>query len=371
MDKLCTKYSLGYQLRDEEDSIVSIVRDYRADICEVYFALPGQPSGRAPLGFASGGNESKVDRIFTEELAELSHMGIDLVLLFNANCYGDKATSSELRDQVKRQIDELLNHYNLVAVTTTSPFIARIIKQTFPQLECRASVNMRIGTVQAMVYLADYFDGFYLQREYNRDFDRIRELYEWCYSHGKKLHLLANSGCLRYCPFQTFHDNLVAHEANISNQKNVSMRYPSPCWEFMDQRENWHCFLQNTWIRPEDIKHYVPYFQTIKLATRMHASPRRVIAAYSAGRFYGNLLNLTEPSYNPLFAGNIIDNSLFPGDWFQRTTTCDKNCHSCDYCKNIFEKVCIKIDDSYQDLPRKTVNKSNKTSKHLENTSVI
>ena len=47
----------------------------------------------------------------------------------------------------------------MASVTTTSPLIAKFIKNNFEELEVRASVNMEIGTVQGLDYLAEYFDG--------------------------------------------------------------------------------------------------------------------------------------------------------------------------------------------------------------------
>ena len=55
-------------------------------------------------------------------------------------------------------------------------------------IDVRASVNMRIGTVKGMQYVTEFFDSFYLQREYNRDFTRIKEVKEWCNSHNKGLY---------------------------------------------------------------------------------------------------------------------------------------------------------------------------------------
>ena len=84
-------------------------------------------------------------------------------------------------------------------------------------MDVRASVNMRLGTVRAMEYVSHLFDSFYIQREYNRDLDRIDELREWAGRNGKRLYMLANSGCLLWCAVQTFHDNMVAHEAEVAD----------------------------------------------------------------------------------------------------------------------------------------------------------
>lgn len=338
------RFSIGYQLPDEDDSTVEIAKDFRAHISEVYFAMPGDPSGRAPLAYSDGTVNIEEKEYFYHEIDQLHQMGIKLVLLLNASCYGPYARSQQLKNYTCKLVRQLRENYDLSVLTTTSPFIAKGIKRSFgEEVEIRASVNMRIGSIKGMSYLADWFDGFYMQREFNRDFSRIRKLRQWCNHHGKSLHLLANSGCLNFCSWQTFHDNLVAHEKEMSEIPNVRSQYPSPCWEFMSHPENWVTFLQNSWIRPEDIKHYEPYFETIKLATRMHARPRSVVAAYAEGRFLGNLLELMEPSYAPLWAGYIIDNSRFPDDWFERTTKCHKDCEDCQYCRRVLRDILVNV----------------------------
>ena len=67
-----------------------------------------------------------------------------------------------------------------------------------------------------MKYLEKDFCGFYMKRELNRDFEMIEKLHGWCKENGKKFYLLANSGCLNFCSAHNFHDNLVAHEEEIS-----------------------------------------------------------------------------------------------------------------------------------------------------------
>jgi collagenase-like PrtC family protease len=231
------------------------------------------------------------------------------------------------------------------AVTTMSPMIASTVKRHFSKIDVRASVNMRLGTVKAFEYVRELFDSFCMQREYNRDLQRVRELKEWCDAHGKKLTLLANSGCLNFCAVQTFHDNLVSHESEVCETINVEERSPALCWTYYKNPENWVSFLQNSWIRPEDVSRYAPYCSVMKLATRMHANPRRVIEAYCRGSFKGNLLDLLEPGHGPIFAPCIVDNSRFPADWFKRTAECDKRCHACSYCAGVLKQVLARCDE--------------------------
>jgi len=337
------KFAVGYQLPDEDDGVLSIAADYREHVAEVYFALPGAASGRSVVGMAGTRVDVEAGRVMAGELRALRDLGIGLTLLINANCYGDDAISRGFAALIRRQVGDLVEDNLLGCVTTTSPFVARILKESNPDIEIRASVNMRIGTVKAMEYLADGFDGYYMQRDYNRDLARIAGLSEWCRRNGKTLHLLANSGCLHFCPFQTYHDNLVAHEKGIVRRDNVPNKYPAPCWDYIAKPQNRVRLLQNTWIRPEDIGRYEPYFDTVKLATRMHSRPRMVVDAYVRRRHRGNLLDLMEPSYVPLLPGCILDNTRFPSDWFDRTSSCGRCCDSCDYCNEVLERVLVEI----------------------------
>ena len=325
---MAMKYSIGYQLPDEYDSIAEIVQDYREHISSVYFSPPGAVSARSVIP-----EDEAADMI--RELRFIREQGVSLTMLFNANCYGDGAVSSGFRQGVVDTVGRMLDQLDISDVTTTSPFVARVIKQAFPGIRVCASVNMWIGTIQAMEYLGDDFNGYYIQREYNRNFSRIRQLHDWCQTHGKELRLLANSGCLYMCPFHTFHDNLVAHEGGASRLDNAYSDQPSPCWDMMYRLPDAQAaavFLQESWIRPEDIVHYEPYFSEIKLATRMHSNPRRVVAAYARGRFRGNMMDLTEPSYSRRFSRHILDASRVPADWFERTADCSKDCDRCGYC---------------------------------------
>lgn len=339
------KYTIGYQLPDDLDSTYEICKDYRHAVSEVYFPWGCEPSGRSALCDAA--DASAVEAHQLSELKAIGDLGIRLALLLNGNCYGAEAVSRETKDHILSVADKLKKELNIHSITTASPFLACILKQEFgSDIQIRASVNMRIGTVDAMEHLSGYFDGYYMQRELNRDLPAIETMKAWCDRHHKTLHLLANSGCMRNCAFQTYHDNMVAHEQEIIGRENVKLRFPSPCWDYLHklpQEKAMTNYLRSTWIRPEDIHHYEPYFTEAKLATRMHQRPRMVVAAYARERFTGNVMDLTEPSYSRLFRGKVLDNTLFPEDWFETTTRCSRQCDSCGYCGTVVEKILTQI----------------------------
>jgi collagenase-like PrtC family protease len=339
------KLAVGYQLSEAgEESFVDLLTPWREHLAEVYFAWPGHASGRSPIGTVGGALDPEAFQRFERDLARLRGMGLRLDLLFNANCYGGDAMSVALEREVVSVLTRLSETVGgAEVVTTTSPAIAWIVKRRFPSIETRASVNLRIGTVEGMRYLAHVFDSYHVQRDFNRDLDRLRELRTWADANGKRLFLLANSGCLRNCSGQTFHDNLVAHETEVSGNENLSGFMPYACWNYLRDRANWPALLQSTWIRPEDLHHYGDLFPVVKLATRLHERPQAVVRAYAQRRWSGNLLDLLEPGHSPALAPYVIDNTRFPPDWFERTSRCDRQCQRCDYCVEVLAQTLVRV----------------------------
>ncbi|MBQ4161260.1 MAG: hypothetical protein IJD83_10065 [Clostridia bacterium] len=335
------KFSIGYKLPDEVDSVYSICADFKESVSNVYFSFGNNPSGRSPLSHTE--DEAYVKDLQTEELRAIKDMGISLTLLYNANCYGENALSKSLVDGVLKEVYDLKHKLSIDRITTTSPLLAQWIKKEFQKdIQVFASVNMRIGTVAAMEQLSEDFDGFYVQKEVNRNLKEIERLKSYTDSVGKKLCILANSGCLAHCAFQTFHDNLVAHEAGIIHRDNVPSDYAAPCWRFLDgleERKALTKILGSNWIRPEEVHLYEPYFDEMKLATRLHQRMRMVVSAYVHGKYYGNLMDLTEPAYSALFRGTVLDNTKIPDDYAAHMTRCDHNCAKCGYCERILDDI--------------------------------
>lgn len=335
------KYAVGFQLtHPEEEPFSSIVACYRNYISEVFFSWRGMPSGRSNININHELTDKTVQQRIEKELKVIKDMGIKLDLLFNGNCYGANSLSVMLQNNVC----SIINYLNKVVggidvVTTTSPAIAHMVKTNFPEIDVRASVNMKIGTIKGMEYLSSLFDSFCVERERNRDLSYLKMLKDWADENNKKLILLANSGCFAHCSGQIFHDNNVAHEAEIEKVENIQDFNPYVCWRSLKDRKNWVKVLQNTWVRPEDVDKYEGLIDTVKLATRIHSLPGLVIDAYSRRSYFGNTLDLFEPTLSSAIAPFIINNSAFPEDWFEKTTKCDKICNKCNYCQEVLDKV--------------------------------
>ena len=304
------KYSVGYQLRNERDFLDEIAR-LKDGIREVYFSWGDFPNGRNSQLRKTGLTPWEAQRRQEDDLTWLSKQGIRFNLLFNATCYGKDSQSRAFFNKVGETVDYIGSHMGLESITTTSPLIGKFIHENFPGLEVRASVNMGIGTAAGMDYVGEYFDSFYIQREYNRDFRKIRELKEWCDGVGKKLYALANGGCLNHCSAHVFHDNLVSHESEISGMDN-GYAFKGICAEYLSKPENAGTLLdQTSFVRPEDIELYEELFPMMKLATRVHSNPCRVLKAYlEDGTYSGSILDLLEPNHTALFYPWLLENRL-------------------------------------------------------------
>ncbi|MCM8762302.1 MAG: hypothetical protein NC905_06805 [Candidatus Omnitrophica bacterium] len=336
------KFSVGYQLREEDKTFADIVEKYRERIEEVYFPWLNLPSGRAPIGNKAGYINWEAQKQLEYELKQIKKAGIKLNLLLNASCWGGDSLSLSHTNTVISIIEYLKENIGLESITSFSPVVSHIVKTNFPDIEVRASVNMKIGTTKGMEQVKNIFDSFVIQREYNRDFGRIEKLKRWCEKNGKKLSILVNSGCINFCPVQQFHDNVISHEAEVFTKANLTEDIPGSCWSFYKDIDNWKFILINSWIRPEDVHYYEGYFDVVKLATRINPDPERIIKAYCNEKYEGNLLDLFEPSHSKLLYPYIIENSKFPNNWFEKGTSCDKKCDVCAYCTDTLKKVLVK-----------------------------
>ena len=340
------KLFAGYQMCATDGFLNSILA-HKEDIQEVYFSWDTMPSGRSIVGLQQDLYPWEAAQRQREELAKIANAGIGLNLLLNANCYGGQSLARSFFQSTGDLVDFLQREMNLVSVTTTSPVIGRFLRENFPDLDIRASVNMEIGTPEGMDYLSDSFNSYYVKRELNRDMEAIRRLRQHADETGKKLYMLANSGCLNNCSARQFHDNLVAHEQEIAKADNA-FTFHSACRNFLGKGDNKEEILRlSNWVRPEDLHNYEGLVDGVKIATRTSPNPISILEAYARGSYAGNILDLLEPNYAALFYPTVLNNRAFPEEYFNIRHNCKKNCASCGYCKKVYSQIAETIADIY------------------------
>lgn len=299
------KFSVGLQFTN--DAFTDAIIKNKESLYEVYFSWGNTPNGRSNQLMSDKYTPWELVQKQEDVLKRLNDSNLKFNLLFNGNCYGVESQSWALMNKVGETIDYIKSKFNLSSITTTSPLIAKFVKANFEDIETRSSVNMEIGSVEGMDYLKNYFDGYYVKKELNRDLKEIEKLHKYATDNGKNLYLLANSGCLNNCSAHNFHNNLVSHEEEIAKMNNA-YQFPGICKEFIKDENNLKKLIERTnFIRPEDISLYEPYFKSAKLATRVHRHPEMVLNSYVKQKFSGNILELLEPAHN--IYPYIIENS--------------------------------------------------------------
>ena len=173
------KFSVGLPIAEKAGFVEKII-EYKENISEVYFSWGSFKSGRSAQNADYKSKPFEAQEKLLRNLTLLHENGLMFNLLFNANCYGAESLSKSLFYEIGDTIDYVSEKFNVRSVTTTSPLIAKFIKTNFPNVKTRASVNMEIGTENGMEYIAEYFDGFYLKREFNKYLPTIKRLRAWC-----------------------------------------------------------------------------------------------------------------------------------------------------------------------------------------------
>ena len=308
-------------------------------IREVFFSWPGVLSCRPSPEFTP-----EVRAQLLDDLHWARSNGIELDTLFNCNCYGDQAISPELADFVCRVLREMDGEGLFPeTVTTTSPFVATVLRRHFPSVKIRWSVNVRVHGSVGFESVEELFDSFYVSREHQRDVRYLAELARWTKAHGKVMGMQANSGCIRQCPFQTFHDNLHGHgdgrrPEDVATAKAYDFSFFRCKTNYA--RGRYEDFVRATWLRPEDLPRYEPYVDIVKLATRRHPNPVAVLNAYATYAYSGNLAELMDPVHD---FPKSFENGRFDAvsDLWDAVRECPQanNCTHCGKCAALMKEV--------------------------------
>ena len=335
-----TKFAVGHYLTEKPDdplSFAELAKKFAPRLREVYFPWPGLSNARAKV-YNKPDDEARI----AADLKYCREHGMKLDILANATCYGETAFTVEQRKQILSIIGKLDDMgLKPEIVTTTSPYIAKVFKLNFPDIEVRASVNMRLRNTLALEYLAPMYDSYYICRDVQRDLPTFRLMAKWCHDHGKKLCMLANSGCVRNCPWQVFHETLLSHKFTDAFPEMDNQNLNLVCNQIFTQKKTLADFLRCTWIRPEDVHVFEPELETIKLSTREAKFPHEIVEAYVSGTYDGNLTRLMDPYHGFGFRPNRVDNKSFPSDWITSGIAgkCAENCTHCGKCDELLKTL--------------------------------
>jgi len=316
---------ISFPYISEEGYLDKVLDRFGDNLEEIYLPLPSR--------YAGSGRSIFYEDIGYEEIIEkCKQHEVKVDILINASCEGLEPYTPTYWERINPLLKRLVDK-GVDMVTVSNPlYIQKIKKLGF---KVRASVISRINSVQkARWYKKLGVDAINLDRDINRNLELIKQIRD---AVNCELWLLVNEGCLLDCPFKHFHDNLIGHLSRIPPNHRARID-AGPFTEFCTiiRRKYPEEILKSPWIRPEDLKYYEDIVDGIKISGRDLRGENmiEIIEAYVRRDYRGNLINLM----NVKTPGIYIENKKLDG-FLEGNLNCNRNCHSCNYCKEFAKRV--------------------------------
>jgi hypothetical protein len=282
---------------------------YGSYIKEVYFPLPHFSIGT--------GRPLQPDRFLYDFL---NSRILPASVLINPVVLPDSLEN--LLEGIVDTIRLLSEHGNLIGATLTNLNLAKYIRKRFPSLELTASTLMDVFTPGQTLLLNDLFDYVVPSSRIVRNLPALKVLRT---SFKGKIRLMINESCLPDCLYRTQH---------FYEMSDRVISFPeSLCRETLEEYP-WLA-LTGSWILPQHLRFFEGTYDEIKLDGRVS-------------------LNIPE-KYNDVLKSYIYKTSLSPDQigggpasvrfpikisdtFYQTTLECDKNCMTCNFCRDYFNR---------------------------------
>lgn len=306
-------------------------------IREIYLSGPQEYAGSGRIS-----REQSFDD-FADAVNRIHQEGIRVNLLMNSVCEGsDWYLPNVLKvtmDYLKRVFDD----YGVEAITIANPMYIREVRRRFPNVEICASVLGDIDCIdKAVIYKKAGADSFTPDVNINRNLKLLKKIRE---KTGLEIKLMVNEGCLFKCPFRKFHFNYISHksrnpgtdgtrsEDNVFSLNCIQVTKSDPAQ-----------ILKSGWIRPEDLERYGDISIFFKLVGRTSSTGMicRSLEAYMQQTWDGDLLELMAGnlySCGMSYLMNLDNHSLDAAGFFDRVTSCDRECIDCNFCEQLAVKL--------------------------------
>jgi len=342
--KSAVNFSIGYN--DSFKSFCNLIEKYKDHIESIYFPLPKK--------YIGSGRGSKKNDSYEAEIFGLinfcNSFNIKPILLLNPNIL-DYSKIPVILNYLKT-IDLKLGVQNIIL---KDPFLLKKIKTQFPHINIEISILAHVNTLEkARQFKALGASTITIDREHTRDLDFIRKIHKIL-----RVKIMLNEGCMKNGIFCDVHYNVLSGELNCKypiQESDFRLIERAPCLNFL--RNEPEKIFSATFVRPEDLKHYVNIADSFKLSTR-NGSTRiieNILHAYVHQSYEGNLLDLLNSPFTQVV--NFIDNkALDTVDFFNTLSTCDDDCGNCGFCRKLLTqtgdigKVIHALDDLIAEHP--------------------
>lgn len=333
------EFSVPYNNDPETLAEIFRFKEHKGNrIKEIYLSGPQEFSGSGRIAPQLDFSE------FVKIVDKIRGEGIRVNLLLNSICEGSEWYSSEALKSTMNYLMRVHEEHGVEAVTIANPLYIREVRKRFPNLEICASVLGDIDCVQkAVIFRKAGADVITPDVNINRDLKLLRKIKD---ATGAEIKLMANEGCLFRCAFRKFHFNYISHKSRkpdmatgVKAEDNV---FSLNCIQL--SKSDPSQLLKSCWIRPEDTLKYAQISNYFKLVGRTSSRSMlvRSLDAYLSESWDGDLLELMAGNLYSVGMSHLmhLDNkSLDAIGFFEKVTSCDKECSECDYCGALIAKL--------------------------------
>jgi len=306
-------------------------------IREIYLAGPREYSGSGRMIPQIEVNE------FIDVVDKIHREGIRVNLIMNSTCEGSGWYSPEVVTAKMKYLRQMHEEHGVEAITIANPLYIKEVRRQFPDIEICASVLGDIDCVQrAVLYNKAGANVITPDVNINRDLKLLKEIKK---ATDAELKLLVNEGCLYKCPFRKFHFNATSHSSKEMGKAGAHVYFGNffgACSQVIS--EDHSQILKSCWIRPEDIRKYGGITSFFKIVDRsqLRSMVIRATKAYLEESWGGDLLDIISggSKRSSLTYGVYLNNkSLDKYKFFEKVTSCGKNCSQCSYCGELARKL--------------------------------
>jgi collagenase-like PrtC family protease len=274
-------------------------------------------------------------------------------LLLNSIFYGpDLLTKNEHLTHLIDCLEKAVNagvvkgiiycdQFLLQSLSSQAPGLAQAIEAipgTNTMLDSQAKISSHLAYIKETNFRLP--SKITLDRSLNRNLEKLTDTVQWCKKGYPeiKIELLANEGCLPFCPYRNSHDAYIAlgnHEGD-DNSSHINNKFG--CRQLLEKKP--YKLLQSPFIRPEDVNSYLGQADLVLLSGRAQGVEflQKTVSAYIAGNYQGNLLELLD-SMNWLSRQLYIENSALSFDFANMLSVCDHRCEACGFCMELFKAI--------------------------------
>lgn len=289
MIKLCVPSRFELQLLDGLEPLAL----QTGRIHEVYGSLSRSVigSGRPARRLTQQGGAPTFDDV--RRFTERAHgAGIRVNYLLNSAVLDHAEYTRAGRQRILDYVGEVTDA-GVDMVTIAVPYLIELVRSNFPALPVSVSVICEVDTTHSLRLFERYgVQRVQLAEECNRD---LRSLDTLAQSASVECSLVVNNGCLRFCPYRSYHNTLCSQGSQEERPEHGYIDYPLLKCSAVRARDPVE-ILRSPWIRPEDLPYYEERFgiELFKIAGRQLPTETilRMAGAYARLRYDGNFMDL-------------------------------------------------------------------------------